>query len=331
MNDKGGHERGDRVLADVGAILAGLLEPGDAAARLGGDEFAVMLARTDAAGASERAEDMRAELARGLADAGTPLNVSIGVATYPFDGATGTQLVRAADQGLYLAKSSGKDLVVAFRDLGEWSRRGRRPADRRAGEHRGPALDARAGIEALAVEQTPETVLVALCRTLTAALTATASLVSRVDGERIIDGASYALRDIDLGEASSYLIDDFPLTRSVLDRREACAMSFLDDRIDRAEAFVLREKKMNSLLMLPLLLHDSPWGLVEVYDVRLRPFEPGEVELAEALTAAAARRLAELEAEGLDPSVVGAGSLPLQRPIGRSSAPQRRNRAARSG
>ena len=178
-------------------------------------------ARTDAAGASERAEDMRAELARGLADAGTPLNVSIGVATYPFDGATGTQLVRAADQGLYLAKSSGKDLVVAFRDLGEWSRRGRRQADRRAGEHRGPALDARAGIEALAVEQTPETVLVALCRTLTAALTATASLVSRVDGERIIDGASYALRDIDLGEASSYLIDDFPLTRSVLDRREA--------------------------------------------------------------------------------------------------------------
>jgi len=187
VNDRGGHERGDRVLADLGAILGGLLEPGDAAARLGGDEFAVMLPCTDVEAGLARAETMRAELARGLSDAGTPLEVSIGVATYPFDGATGTQLMRAADQGLYVAKASGKDLVVAFRDLGAWHRRAAPRRDRRAGE-RASESDLGRALAALAAETTPEGALVALCRALTSMLTASAALVSRLDGERIVDG-----------------------------------------------------------------------------------------------------------------------------------------------
>ena len=108
VNDRGGHERGDRVLAEIGSLIRGRLAPGFAAARLGGDEFAVMLADTDAGAAHVRADELRVALSRGLAEAGTTLHLSIGVATYPFDGPNGTHLLRAADQALYVAKASGR-------------------------------------------------------------------------------------------------------------------------------------------------------------------------------------------------------------------------------
>ena len=71
-------------------------------------------------------------------------------------------------------------------------------------------------------------------------------------------------------------------------------MSFLDRRIDRAEAFVLRELGMSSLLMLPLAAAGRPWGLVEVYDVRLRCFDDVDLEAGRQLVAACEARLADL-------------------------------------
>jgi hypothetical protein len=321
------------VLIDLSELIRAGLAPGEAAARLGGDEFALTLPRTDADGALARADALRTTLAAGLTEAGTPLRVSIGVATYPFDGVTGTQLLRAADQGLYAAKASGKDLVVGFGDLGDWARRG---AAARARERRGhlrPIVtpDAAAQIAAVRGESAPERVLTVLARALTGTLSATATVCSRAlsDG-RLLDVAHYALRDIDLGCDASYLLDDFPLTKGVLDRREPVAMSFLDGNVDRAEAFVLRELGMNSLLMLPIVVSGGAWGLVEIYDVRLRAFEPGDIETARALVTASARRLEELAAEGVNLDVVGgAGDVPLQRPI-RGAAPSL-ERSAREG
>ena len=324
VNDRGGHERGDRVLAEIGALIRGRLAPGFAAARLGGDEFAVMLADTDAGAAHVRADELRVALSRGLAEAGTTLHLSIGVATYPFDGPAGTHLLRAADQALYVAKSNGKDLVVAFRDLAEWLRRGDavRASERRDRLRTVGVVDIAPVAEALAAETSVEAVLVVLCRALTSGLSATAAQVARRDGERLVDLASYALRDIDLGSQSSYLVSDFPLTGEVFDQREPRTMSFLDDRIDRAEAFVLRQLSMNSLLMLPLLLDDLPWGLVEVYDVRMRRFEDADMALAQELVALAASRLGELRAAGT-PLDRGGERAPLQRPMRGDSATDR--------
>ncbi len=324
VNDRGGHERGDRVLLELADLIRTGLGPGEAASRLGGDEFALTLPRTDADAALARADALRMTLAAGLSEAGTPLRVSIGVATYPFDGATGTQLLRAADQGLYAAKASGKDLVVAFRDLGDWARRGdaARARERRARLRPVVAPDAAAQIAAVRGESAPEQVLLVLSRALTGSLSATATVTSRVlGGTHLLDVARYALRDIDLGSDAAYLLDDFPLTKRVLVRREPIAMSFLDASIDRAEAFILRELGMNSLLMLPIVVGGEAWGLVEVYDVRLREFEGGDIETARALVTAAARRLEELGAEGADLDAVGRrGDAPIQRPI-RGEAP----------
>jgi diguanylate cyclase (GGDEF)-like protein len=316
VNDRGGHERGDRVLAEIGALIASRLTPASAAGRLGGDEFAVMLPDTDPGAAHVQADELRVALARGLADAGTNLHLSIGVATYPFDGPAGTQLLRAADQALYVAKASGKDLVVAFRDLAEWLRRGDagRAQERRARSRTVGVAETAAVAEALAAETNLESVLHVLCRSLTSGLAATASQVSRLDGDRLFDVAKYALRDVDLGASAAYLVGDFPLTVEVLELREARTMSFVDDRIDRAEAFVLRELGMNSLLMLPVVVAGAVWGLVEVYDVRMRQFDDEDVTAAQQLTSLAARRLTELAVEGR----LGdrrADGVPLQRPM----------------
>jgi diguanylate cyclase (GGDEF)-like protein len=324
VNDRGGHERGDRVLAEIGALIRARLGDGVAAARLGGDEFAVMLPDTDAGAAHVQADELRVALSRGLAEAGTTLHLSIGVATYPFDGPAGTHLLRAADQALYVAKASGKDLVVAFRDLAEWLRRGDagRARERRNRLRTVGAAETASVAEALASESELDRVLVVLCRALTSALSATAAQVSRRDGERLVDLASYALRDVDLGTQTAYLVGDFPLTVEVFERREPRAMSFVDDRIDRAEAFVLRELGMNSLLMLPLLVGDAAWGLVEVYDVRMRKFEKADFAAAQQLVALAGRRLEELSAEGR-PLDRGGERAPLQRPMRADSTPGR--------
>ena len=327
VNDRGGHERGDRVLAEVGSLIRSRLSSEAAAGRLGGDEFAVMLPDTDAGAAHVQADELRVALARGLAAAGTTLHLSIGVATYPFDGAGATQLLRAADQALYVAKASGKDLVVAFRDLAEWLRRGDagRVQERRARPRSVTATETSSIAEALAAESDLESLLVVLCRELTSGLSATAAQVSLLDGGLLFDVAAYALRDVDLGGSAAYLVSDFPLTRDVLERREPRAMSFVDDRIDRAEAFVLRELNMNSLLMLPLLVDDGVWGLVEVYDVRMRRFEDEDIAVAAQLTALAGRRLAELSAAGTLPERRADG-VPVQRPV-RSGPSDRHLRA----
>ena len=68
-------------------------------------------------------------------------------------------------------------------------------------------------------------------------------------------------------------------------------MSFLGGDVDPAEAFILRELAMNALLMLPLHVHGRPWGLVELYEMRLRQFTEDDVAIAQFLTAQAERRL----------------------------------------
>ena len=58
------------------------------------------------------------------------------------------------------------------------------------------------------------------------------------------------------------------------------SISFLDDDLDSAEAFVLRELQMNAAMLVPLVANGRSWGLVEIYDMRLRQFTAEEEEVA---------------------------------------------------
>jgi diguanylate cyclase (GGDEF)-like protein len=303
VNDRAGHAFGDALLRELGTVLARCLPDDAEAARFGGDEFVVMLPGVLADAVGRTLEGLLARMRDGLQDGGFPISLSAGVATYPYDGGAASQLVRAADQALYEAKERGKNRVVTFRDI---ARRGlaRREGARSGRERGGQQLadDAAEAVDALWEATTAAGVLEQLCKSATFVVGATAALVARIDDDTLVDVAKHTLRDIDLGPQSVYPLSEFPLTRDVISSGRSMALSFLDDALDPAEAFILRELGMSSSIMAPLIVSGLPWGLFEVYDMRLRRYTPGEQALADLLVLQAGRRLevlgTELPAQG---------------------------------
>lgn len=116
-NDLYGHPAGDLCLQKIAnAIESVLRRPGDMAARWGGEEFVVLLPGMDASGAIQMAHCLRAAVrALGIAHANGKagmMTVSLGVAAAgPGDWREESTLVAAADQALYAAKRSGRDMV----------------------------------------------------------------------------------------------------------------------------------------------------------------------------------------------------------------------------
>jgi diguanylate cyclase (GGDEF)-like protein len=308
VNDRAGHEFGDALLREVGHVLMRVLPPGASAGRLGGDEFVVMLPGVDAEEAETVTREVRTQLFDGLDEAGFPLRASIGIASYPFDGGGGSQLVRAADQALYEAKAKGKNCVVGFRELVRDAATGVATTEAASQERRSGAIDAsvltRAGEAAPVLwrETTVQGVVDRLCKALTFTVGATGCLISRVTGPQLVDLAAHALRDVRLAADSIYLIDDFPVTKSVLDGMEPRSISFLDDDLDRAEAFVLRDLEMSCALLMPLVVHGRAWGLVELYDMRLRRYTPEQESVAEFLVGVAGNRIEALGDDGENPA-----------------------------
>ena len=102
INDKLGHDGGDRVLRAIGSALRQSLRAGDIAARVGGDEFAIILANSQLESVDAIVARLRAALG-GILQSGQA-GFSVGVALSP-DEATGVEeLYRLADARLYEAK-----------------------------------------------------------------------------------------------------------------------------------------------------------------------------------------------------------------------------------
>jgi diguanylate cyclase (GGDEF)-like protein len=299
INDRAGHEFGDTLLQEVADVLSRSIPDGAEAARLGGDEFVVMLPGAGSDSAEALGVQVRTRLAEGLTEAGFPLRISAGVSTYPYDGATPTALLRAGDQALYAAKAAGKDRVASFRELAVVppsipSESSGALEGRRRGRSDGSVAvlaDAMAAAKAIEAEKTAEAVCTRLCKTLVFVVGATACSASRVVGDYVVDATDHALREVSLGDEAAYRISDFPLTAEVLGSGEPRAISFADGGVDPSEAFILRDLGMSALLMLPLHVGGSAWGLIELYEMRLRRFNDEDVAVAQFLVAQAERRL----------------------------------------
>ncbi len=113
VNDHYGHEAGDHVLAQVGALFAALCREQDILARWGGEEFLFVLPATDEAAAVLLAERMRkAVLANTIryGDTVVACTASFGVAQLAAEEALREAIARA-DRGLYRSKELGRNRV----------------------------------------------------------------------------------------------------------------------------------------------------------------------------------------------------------------------------
>ena len=113
VNDEMGHMVGDETLRDIGQILMKHSRGINVVCRYGGDEFAVLLVETTKAGAQLYADRIR-QILEGYPFAHRkPVTGSFGIATLPDDDAkTSDDLIRAADEALYVAKRAGKNQVA---------------------------------------------------------------------------------------------------------------------------------------------------------------------------------------------------------------------------
>jgi diguanylate cyclase (GGDEF)-like protein len=117
VNDRFGHQWGDRLLRATAETIRRTIRFTDAAARYGGDEFVVLLPETDAPGGYVVGEKLRrdiADVALHAADRVVRSSVSVGLVNYPDDGTTIEQLVAAADVAMYEAKRRGKNRIVGY-------------------------------------------------------------------------------------------------------------------------------------------------------------------------------------------------------------------------
>lgn len=121
FNDRYGHLEGDECLRRIGrALNAAVQRPGDVAARYGGEEFALVLPGCDRVGAQMVAKRIRAAiLAMNIAHEDSPhhvVSVSIGAATLTWPACTWSlpkDMIKAADEALYVAKQRGRNTVAA--------------------------------------------------------------------------------------------------------------------------------------------------------------------------------------------------------------------------
>ena len=117
VNDTHGHLVGSRLLAEVGNLLKRLACPANAAFRYGGDEFVVLFPGLGKTAAAEKARIMWTELRRARFLEGASLSLSLsgsfGLASFPEDGDTVPNIIRAADTMMYAAKTNRDSIAIA--------------------------------------------------------------------------------------------------------------------------------------------------------------------------------------------------------------------------
>lgn len=115
FNDTFGHQSGDAVLRQVAQTLRKNVRATDIVCRYGGEEMSIILPNTNKDEAFSTAQKICNRVAskkfKLTGDKETHVTISLGVATFPFDGDSASTIIEAADKRLYTAKNNGRNQV----------------------------------------------------------------------------------------------------------------------------------------------------------------------------------------------------------------------------
>jgi diguanylate cyclase (GGDEF)-like protein len=122
INDRYGHLVGDQVIHRVALILRNAVPEGELVCRYGGEEFCVLVSAMDTGQASAFADGMRQQIESTCGQAVIPgeaarITASFGVACMGSGASTLAEMIKQADQALYLAKNTGRNRVCRYDEL----------------------------------------------------------------------------------------------------------------------------------------------------------------------------------------------------------------------
>ncbi len=123
VNDTYGHPAGDAILKKLAEIIRKFTRASDFVVRYGGEEFVVVMTASNQDQAVQYIDQLREKVAAAefsVPGHGSPLKITIsaGVSSFPDDGQATSELLKAADQALYAAKTGGRNRVVRAARVG---------------------------------------------------------------------------------------------------------------------------------------------------------------------------------------------------------------------
>jgi len=125
VNDTYGHVVGDKCLIQLARLISKNIRPSDIFARYGGEEMAILLPNTWQTDAKNVADKVRViieeknidiDISNEVETLFLNCTVSIGVSTTSKELVKGTDIVKQADEALYLAKAEGRNVVIVYGD-----------------------------------------------------------------------------------------------------------------------------------------------------------------------------------------------------------------------
>ena len=118
VNDTRSHQFGDEILKATGAAIEEATRDVDFVFRWGGDEFIVILLVDNREGIADAGERIRERIVALGRENRIPLDLSIGVASFPEHGKDSNQLIHLADRALYIAKKRGDKIHIGEEEYG---------------------------------------------------------------------------------------------------------------------------------------------------------------------------------------------------------------------
>jgi diguanylate cyclase (GGDEF)-like protein len=119
VNDTYGHDVGDEVIKRLAKIMKQNVRDSDMAVRYGGEEFIILLMNTTQEKTLEIANQINQEFAKEEFVTNLEIfkkTVSIGISSYPKDTDNLVKAIKLADEALYLAKNTGRDKVIEYKN-----------------------------------------------------------------------------------------------------------------------------------------------------------------------------------------------------------------------